>query len=94
MAEVKLKDSGKFTDIELWKGSRLLKSMRFTPGEWRDLCKKIKIREGDICQCGLDEPCSEGDSLCKGQKCSAGFLSCYPDDETLAEPASIKENSP
>ena len=33
------------------------------------------------CQCGLDKPCSEGDSLLQGKPCSAGFASCYVLDE-------------
>ena len=42
----------------------------------------IKKGEGK-CQCGLDEPCSEGLNLLQGEMCSAGFRSCYLPDERL-----------
>jgi len=43
MAEVRVNPNpnGAY-DIELWKGTRRLKSTRFTKGEWEDLKVEIK----------------------------------------------------
>lgn len=62
-----------------------LKNMLYQYEKGTDLLNEIGDRPKlklslieDTCQCGLPEPCSQGDSLIQGQLCSAGYASCYP----------------
>lgn len=57
-----------------------------------DTMKEYLARGTTKCKCGLDNPCKEGDTLIKGQVCSAGFTSCYNDNRGgLAPP--LKRNA-
>lgn len=46
-----------------------------------DTMEEYLARGSTKCKCGLDEPCEQGNTLLKGQRCSAGFTSCYNDNE-------------